>query len=191
VEQTGDVQTRWQPRSNLTRAVLPVVGGLAFFALLGLLTWGIASVLSRNPEQVEERLAQTQFEVGSTEALAELIAEDGPLLFQGLVGDSADRSIVLDHQGDDPAQGWRVRYAHPSDREPTCKVAQIEQTRQYTDCDGRTLEVDDLARPEQARVLVSDVVVIDLRATAEAEEQTTVTTVPADDPADTAATTEP
>lgn len=178
VEQTGDVQTRWQPRSNLTRAVLPVVGGLAFFALLALVTWGIASLLSRNPEKVEERLAQTQFEVGPTESLAELIVEDGPLLFQGLVGDGADRSIVLDHQGDDPTQGWRVRYAHPADREPTCKVSQIEQTRQYTDCEGRTLEVDDLARPEQARVLVSDVVVIDLRATAESDEQTTVTTAP-------------
>ena len=70
VEQTGGVQTRWQPRSNLARAVLPVVGGLAFFALLGVVTWGIASLLSRNPEKVEERLAQTQFEVGPTEDLA-------------------------------------------------------------------------------------------------------------------------
>lgn len=188
MEQTGDVQTRWQPRSNLARAVLPVVGGLAFFALLGLVTWGIASLLSRDPEKVEERLAQTQFEVGPTEDLADLIVEDGPLLFQGLVGDGADRSIVLDHRGDDPAQGWRVRYAHPADREPTCKVSQIEQTRQYTDCEGRTLEVDDLARPEQARVLVSDVVVIDLRAAAESAEQTTVTTVTTAPAAD---TTEP
>jgi hypothetical protein len=178
-EQTGDVQTRWQPRSNLARAVLPVVGGIAFFALLALATWGIASLLSRNPEKVEERLAQTQFEVGPTDDLADLIADDGPMLFQGLVGDGADRSIVLDHQGDDPAQGWRVRYAHPADREPTCKVSQIEQTRQYTDCEGRTLEVDDLARPERARVLVSDVVVIDLRAVAETADQTTVSTAPA------------
>ena len=95
MEQTGGVQTRWQPRSNLARAVLPVVGGLAFFALLGLLTWGIASLLSRNPEQVEERLAETQFEVGNTEFLSDLIADDGPLLFQGLVGDSADRLAAL------------------------------------------------------------------------------------------------
>ncbi len=173
MEQTGGVQTRWRPRSNLSRAVLPVVGGLAFFALLGLVTWGIASLLSRNPDKVEQRLAETQFEVGNTEFLAELVAEDGPLLFQGLVGDSADRSIVLDHQGDDAGSGWRVRYAHPADRDPACKVAQIERSRQYTDCEGRTLEVDDLARPERARVLVSDVVVIDLRAAAEAETATT------------------
>jgi hypothetical protein len=175
------VQTRWKTRSNLSRALLPVVGGLGFFALLGLLTWGIASLLSRNPEQVEERLAETQFEVGNTEFLADLIADDGPLLFQGLVGDSADRSIVLDHQGDDPKQGWRVRYAHPADREPTCRVAQVEQTRQYTDCEGRTVEVDDLARPERARVFVSDVVVIDLRAVAASDDQTTVTTTPSAD----------
>lgn len=170
----ASVQTSWRPRSNLSRALLPVVGGIAFFAVLGLLTWGIAVLLSRNPEKVEQRLAVTQFEVGSTEFLADLIADDGPLLFQGLIGNSADRSIVLDHQGDDPEKGWRVRYAHPADGDPTCIVSQIEQTRQYTDCRGRTLEVDDLARPEQARVLVSDVVVIDLRAAAEADPSTTV-----------------
>lgn len=178
MDQTGGVQTGWRPRSNLSRAVLPVAGGIAFFVLLGLLTWGIAGLLSRNPEKVEQRLAVTQFEVGNTEFLAGLIADDGPLLFQGLVGDSADRSIVLDHQGDDPKNGWRVRYAHPADGDPTCKVAQIEQTRQYTDCTGRTLEVDDLARPERARVLVSDVVVIDLRVAAETGTTVTSTSAP-------------
>jgi hypothetical protein len=175
VEQTDHVQTSWRPRSNLSRALLPVVGGLVFFAVLALITWGIAALLSRNPEQVEERLAQTQFEVGGTEFLADLIVEDGPLLFQGLIGTDADRSIVLDHQGDDPSNGWRVRYAQPADRDESCKVNQIERTRQYTDCEGRTLEVDDLARPERARVLVSDVVIIDLRAVAETQEPSTVT----------------
>ncbi len=167
MDQTGDVQPRWKERSTLTRAVVPVVGGLVFFALLGLATWGIAAMLSRNPDRVEERLATTTFEVGSSEFVAGQIAEGGPLLFQGLVGDDADRSIVLNHTGDDPERGWSVRYAFPADRDDGCKVSQVEGTAQFTDCEGRTISYDDLARPERVRPLVSDVVVIDLRGAAE------------------------
>lgn len=174
------VEPRWKERSALTRAVLPVVGGLLFFALLGLVTWGIAGVLSRNPDQVEERLAATTFEVGSIEFVSGQIAEDGPLLFQGLVGDDADRSIVLNHDGEDPARGWSVRYAFPADRDDTCVVSQIVGTATFTDCEGRTLGYDELARPDRVRPLISDVVVIDLRGAAadaaedDAEPGTTV-----------------
>lgn len=143
--------------------MLPVAGGILFFALLGLATWGIAAVLSNDPERVETRLAATTFEVGDTEFLAGIIAEDGPLLFQGLVGDDGDRSIVLDHTGDVVDQGWRVRYAHPADRDESCKVAQVRGTATFTDCEGRTLTVDDLARPRAARPIVGDEVIIDLR----------------------------
>lgn len=143
--------------------MLPVLGGLVFFAALGLTLWGIAATLSDNPERIEERLSAPTFEVGRTEYLAGIIADDGPLLFQGLIGDTADRSIVLDHTGDDPDKGWRVRYAFPADRDDSCRVEQIRGTRQFIDCEDRTLEVDDLARPTSVRPVVSDVVVIDLR----------------------------
>ncbi len=161
------VLERLRPTSTFGRAVLPVVGGIAFFVVLGLATWGVAALLSGNPEQVEERLAPPTWTVGRTEFLAGEIAEDGPLLFQGLLGDTADRSIVLDHQGDDPRTGWRVRYAFPADRDDTCKVRQVPGSREFLDCEGRTLGVDDLARPERVRPLVSDVVIIDLRGAAE------------------------
>ena len=154
---------RLRPTSTLGRALLPVVGGIAFFAVLGLTTWGVAGLLSDNPEQIEERLSASTFEVGRSEYLAGIIADDGPLLFQGLIGDTADRSIVLDHTGSDPEKGWRVRYAFPADRDDSCRVTQVRGTSQFTDCEGRTLEVDDLARPTGVRPIVSDVVVIDLR----------------------------
>jgi hypothetical protein len=154
--------------------VLPVAGGLAFFALLALATWGIAALLSNNPDRVESVLAQTQFEVGRTEFLADTIADGGPLLFQGLVGDQADRSIVLDHVGDVVGEGWRVRYAFPADRDDSCHIDQIERTNQFTDCEDRTLTVDELARPERVKLYVSDVVIIDLRgAAADAGEPAT------------------
>jgi hypothetical protein len=149
-----------------------VAAGLGFFVLLGLATWGIAALLSRNADQVEERLAATTFEVGGIEFVSDRIADGGPLIFQGLVGDAADRSVVLNHTGDDPTRNWSVRWAFPADRDDRCEVSQIEGTDTFTDCDGRTVAYDDLARPETVRPLVSDVVVIDLRgAAAESDEQ--------------------
>jgi hypothetical protein len=173
------VEARWKERSNLSRALLPVVGGLLFFALLALFTWGIAAMLSRNPERVEERLAQTTFEVGTIEFVSDQIADGGPILFQGLIGDAADRSIVLNHTGEDPKRGWSVRYAFPADRDDTCKVSQVQGTATFTDCEGRTVGYDDLARPDRVRPLISDVVVIDLRGAAAeaADDAGTATTV--------------
>ena len=158
--------------------MLPVAGGLAFFALLALATWGIAAILSNNPDSVNERLAQTTFNVGNTERIAAVIAEDGPLLFQGLIGNAADRSVVLDHTGDIVDRGWVIYYAHPADREDTCKVTQVQHTRRFRDCDGRVIAVEDLAPPPVGvRPIVGTTVVIDLRS---ANGITTTTTSPAD-----------
>lgn len=151
------------PQSTLGRAVLPVVGGIVFFTVMGLILWGAAAMLSDNPEDVSERLVETVFEVGDAENIARIIGEDGPLLFQGLVGSRGERSVVLDHTGDDPATGWRAYYAYPADREPSCLVEQVRGTRQFTDCEGRTLETEQLAPPPGVQVIVGDRVSIDLR----------------------------
>lgn len=167
---------RWyQPTSPAGRAVLPVAGGILFFGLLALATWGIAALLSKNPDRVSTRLATPTFEVGRTETIAELIADQGPLLFQGLVGSEGDRSVVLDHTGDTVKKGWRVYYAYPADRTPDCLVAQVKGTRDYIDCEGRTVPVEQLAPPQGVQVLVNDRVEIDLRG---ALASTTSTTTP-------------
>lgn len=159
------MQRRLRLTTPLGRAVLPVAGGLAFFALLGLATWGVAALLGRNPDRVNERLARTTFEVGPTEQIAAIIAEDGPLLFQGLIGNDADESVVLDHTGDAVDRGWVVYYAHPADREEACKVTQIKRSRRFSDCDGRELDVEQLATPPVGvRPIVGATVTIDLRA---------------------------
>jgi hypothetical protein len=113
--------------------------------------------------------------VGRTETIAELIADQGPLLFQGLVGSEGDRSVVLDHTGDTVKKGWRVYYAYPADRTPDCLVAQVKGTRDYIDCEGRTVPVEQLAPPQGVQVLVNDRVEIDLRG---ALASTTSTTTP-------------
>ena len=153
---------RRSSRPPWQRALLPVVGGLLFFALLGLAMWGIAALLSDNPDRVNESLARTTFPVGGTASIAAVIEDDGPLLFQGLMGDRAERSIVLDHTGDDVRQGWRAYFAYPADRAPECQVQQIRRTRTFEDCDGRTVAVEQLAPPEGVLVVVGETVTIDL-----------------------------
>jgi len=171
---------RRSSRSPLRRALTPVLGGIAFFALLGGATWGIAAYYSDNPEQVNDRLAATVFDVGNVTTISEAIAESGPLLFPDLMRAGGTRAVVLDHTGDDPRLGWRAFYAFPADRDLSCKVRQVERTRQFIDCAGRTLDVGDLAPPPGVNVVVAnDVVTLDLQA---AVDEATTETAPGTDP---------
>jgi hypothetical protein len=134
-------------RSPLARAVVPVLGGIAFFVVLGLVTWGIAAWISGGGADVTERLAPTRFEVGSAQNAARIVEEDGPIIFPGLNTTTGERTLVLDHEGDDPTRGWRVYYAYPDGR-PDCPVEQVVGTRTFIDCDGSEISVDELSPPE-------------------------------------------
>lgn len=134
-----------QPRSPLARAVLPVLGGALLIALIFGFTWGIAAWMSRDGARPSERLAPTTFYVGRVEPMAGRVAEDGPLLFANLDSTTAERTVVLAHEGSDPTQGWRVAWGYPADVGPDCHVDQIEGTDRFTDCNGREIGVDDLA----------------------------------------------
>jgi hypothetical protein len=132
-------------QSTLARAVVPVAAGIGFFAALALLLWGVAALISRNPDQTSANLSGTIQEMGSAVNLADAIATDGPIVLNDLIGD--DSHIVLAHAGTDPNQGWSIHLAHPADRDATCTVEVVRGTATFTDCEGRTLEVDDLALP--------------------------------------------
>ena len=74
------------------------------------------------------------------------MANDGPFLIQDLGTVDGDRAIVVDHTGDDPAQGWQVFYAFPEGR-PDCPIEQVPQTDRFLDCDGTEIGVDALSPP--------------------------------------------
>jgi hypothetical protein len=156
---------RIELRTPFARAVVPVAAGIAFFAVLGLILFGVAHLISRNPEQVEG-LGDRRFQVGNVERIADLIDDDGPILFPGLNTMTGDRTIVLEHEGDIPQEGWRVFYAYPADRDRECTVEQVRGTDQFTDCEGRTLAVTDLAPPPGVFPIVEDrkTLFIDLRS---------------------------
>ncbi len=124
---------------------MPILAGIAFFGVLGLFLWGIAAYISNNSD--EATLAPTTADIGSTKTLSAIIAEDGPIILPDLLRANGKRTIVLDHTGDDPQQNWRIFMAYPADRDVTCKVTQIKLTRDFTDCEGRTIPIEDLALP--------------------------------------------
>jgi hypothetical protein len=152
-------------RSPLARAVVPVVGGIAVIALIFLATWGVAAYTSRGGADSTARLAPTTFEMGSVDARARSVAEDGPILFPDLNTNAGTRTLVVDHEGDDPGSGWRVYWAYPADRDPTCVVDQVRHTSTFTDCEGRTLDVTELTAPPDVHPVVTNnrTLSIDLR----------------------------
>ena len=73
---------------------------------------------------------------------------------------------MLDHSGEDPLLGWRILLAHPADRPLSCKVVQVRHTDTFTDCEGRTISVDQLAPPEAGiRPIVSQDGILSLDVT--------------------------
>ena len=141
---------------------MPVLGGLLVLAAIGLFTWGMAAYISDG--ETSERLAPTQFEIGSTQNAANIVAEDGPIMFPGLYTTTGERTFIMNHEGDDPATGWKVYAAYPAGRDPSCNVEQVVGTNQFVDCDGTTIDVTELAPPpagvnpvvENGRTLVLD-----------------------------------
>lgn len=154
-------------RSPLARAVVPVIGGGVIIAALAAFLWGMAAFISSGSAETSERFANTEFTIGGVENLSEVVATNGPMLFPELGTPVGTRSIVVDHTGEQPADGWRVYWAYPADRDADCVVDQIPATRTFTDCEGRTIDVSELAPPDAGvvpRVDDQTTLVIDLRA---------------------------
>jgi hypothetical protein len=158
-------------RSPLARAVVPVLGGIVVLGLIFLATWLVALLISHGGAETTSRLAPPVFQMGSVTARADSVAKDGPIVFADLHTTRGDRSLVVDHTGDDPLNNWVVYWGYPADRTPACPVTQIRHTRTFTDCDGRRLDVSALARPDDVHPTVVDskTLEIDLRAVTQAE----------------------
>ena len=140
-------------RSPLARAVLPIVGGILFFAVLFGLTWLMAAFATDRTERQVVPGNRT-FVVGQVTDVAKSIAKNGPILYPDLRDVNGKRSIVIEHNGTDPLKGWQVYYAYPADRSSECLVAQVKQSHTFTDCEGRILQVDQLQKPSDVTPIV-------------------------------------
>jgi hypothetical protein len=140
----------------LGRAVIPVLGGIGVLAAIFAATFGIAAWISRGGAETSPRLAPEMLPVGPVERVAESIADGGPILFPGLDTTTGERTLILDHDGDDPTRGWRVYLAYPAAADPSCVVTQVRATSRFIDCDGDELDVTELARPTDACPIVEN-----------------------------------
>lgn len=151
-------------RSPLARAIVPVLGGIAFFALFFAGLWLIATAINDRAD-VGSEIGTRVFEVGEVSSMAKAITADGPLLLPDLHSPDGIRSIVLDHVGKDPGTGWQVYYGYPADRDSRCLVTHIQGTRTFIDCEKRTIQVEQLKAPAEVRPIVENkkTLYIDLR----------------------------
>ena len=145
---------RSQLRSPSARAFVPVLGGLAFFAALGLFLWGIAVFISHNSDTASSGFAPSVFEAGNAASLARIVDDGGSLILPDLLNSSGRLTVVLDHTGDVEMANWTISMAYPGDRDVNCKITQIKKTHKFTDCEGRTLGVADLALPPSGVKLI-------------------------------------
>ncbi len=113
-------------RSPLARAVVPVLAGIGFFVVLGLILWGVAVFSSRNPENV--KLGDQTFVVSRVDRLSDRVKSEGPVLFPDLKSKDGTRSVVIDHVGGEDASGWVIYNPFPADRGDDCIVTQRERT---------------------------------------------------------------
>jgi hypothetical protein len=156
---------RWS-KSPFNRAVFPIVGGIVFFAALFGVTWLMATYVT-NKTGVITATGDRTFVVGQVADIAKSISESGPVLYPDLRDPLGKRSIVIEHNGTDVSKGWQVYYAYPADRTDDCLVTQIQKTHSFTDCEGRTLTVEQLMPPTDVRPIVENktTLLIDLRGT--------------------------
>ena len=153
-------------KSTFARAVVPVAAGLAFIALMGLALWGVAAIISGDPDQSSNLIGPRTFQPGSVKRYAQIIDESGPVMFPDLLGTDGDNTIVLDHQGTDPMAGWKIYLAHPADKPLSCKVTQARDTALFVDYEGRTIGVTQLALPpDGVRPVISRDGILDLDVT--------------------------
>lgn len=144
--------------------------GLGFIVIVGLLLWGVAALTANNSEDATANLAPAFQDMGRIEFVIDQIADGGPIILQDLIG--SDRNIVLDHT---EADGFQIYLAHPADRTSSCQIEQVKRTRQFIDCEGRTLDPEDLALPpEGVKAIRNNDGTLTLDLTSDAPAATTV-----------------
>jgi hypothetical protein len=134
-----------RPKSPVAQAVVPVVVGLAFIALLGLAVWGVAAWASHSAGQgskVQVNLGEDTFNMGPAKQRSEEVAARGPLLFPGLV--SPDKGyIVVNHAGTDELAGWVAFAAVPPGSQIACAVQWQAGPQEFKDpCTGTAYPAD-------------------------------------------------
>lgn len=158
------------------------VGRAATVALVGVVVLGLALALVTlalgGRDSADLNIGDQTFQAGSAEDKAELIAEEGPILY-GDVSGRKDRDMILQHIGNDPEEGWYAFLASPVDKSRECTwVWQPDEELFRAKCDeSLTAPADGKGLPQFDVKVVDGQLDVDLNADArEADGSTTTTT---------------
>ena len=125
-----------------------MLGGIAFFAVLALVLWGIASLVSHNGSKRDGQPGQQRVSTRFGRTLrGDRRNKTAPCCSPTCWAPTATSRSCSTTKASIPTNGWRIYLGHPADRPITCKVTQVQHTDQFTDCEGRTIAVDRLALP--------------------------------------------
>src|SRR5947209_4700193 len=139
---TRQVPSKQQKRAPKRRrttyaAATAVTGVIVAFGLFALIA-RVAAKPSSNAK-VGGR-TRAVYDVGGSRLLAKQIAENGPLLFQALVGDV---DIFVQHQGADAGTGWQAFDARAAGQPRRCSVQWKSDRQLFVDpCSQQTYPPD-------------------------------------------------
>ena len=166
------------PVSVTTKLVL---GGIFAVVLSITVIGAVLAVLAGDDSgSIEINLGDDTFAEIDAELGAELVAEQGPLIFPDPAGGT--RPLLLQHLGDDPERGWFAMVAITPDRE-ACIVVWRPEDEEFRDCEGTTYSADGTGLTRFLAIVEDGKVTVDLRIELDDEAQpirpTTTLTAPA------------
>lgn len=120
-------------------ALVGLAAALGLLALLFLITR--FDSLGGDGQTTDVELGQPVFSPGSATDIAAAIADSGPLLLPDAA--RGDRDVILQHLGEEPAEGWLAFAARPEGADRACFVEWQPDERRFVDsCDGTTYPED-------------------------------------------------
>ena len=105
--------------------------------VIGLVVLAGLAVLARRGDV--ELQGSPVFDAGRTDSQAPAIERDGPIPFPDVAG--GDRTVFLQHLGDDEERGWLAFDARVPGS-PDCAVNWVAEAEAFEDCTGRRYPPD-------------------------------------------------
>ena len=157
-----------------------MLGGLGFFLLLGLVLWGVAALVSGGGSKVRVNLGDNVFAPGDASDVAKEVADNGPILFPGLVGQAGrERSASTTSAPIRTPAGRCTRSCRPASPRRACSSWTALLASWSDPCSGRTFPADGTGLDPVPWSIDNDgVLVIDLTPGGEPGQGTTTLAPP-------------
>lgn len=145
----------------MSRGTAIVLGGI-LAVVVGICVVGAVLIATDSSEDVQ-LLGDATFQDLDAESTAGTIEDIGPLLFSDVAG--GDDDIIVQHLGDDPAEGWLAFAARPPGADRDCFAEWDPDAEVFVDtCDGTEYPADGDGLEQFDAEVVDGKVVIDLQA---------------------------